>query len=79
MSDRPEITAKAEGARIRVDKSYDGIGATTFWLTPQECFALQCELSAAYQAAIDNRIQEIGVIVPESDMREAKINFREWM
>ncbi len=82
MSDRPEITAKADGANIvvimteRVDPMFLGkIGwIKSATLSPQECFALQCQLSAARVQAINNHIEEVSVVVPA----EPKINFREW-
>ncbi len=56
MSDsRPEITARADGDRIRLELPYNGVSAQSRSLSPQECFALQCQLSAAMdQVGRDN-------------------------
>ncbi len=91
---RPEITAKADGANIvvtiaeRVDPMFLGkIGwIKSATLSPQECFVLQRELSAAYQAVAEYLLEQgkaafrvdngYGLESPSEE--EAKINFREW-
>ncbi len=53
MSDKLEITARADGEKIVLRLPYDNLGILQIPMSHQECFALQCQLSAAYQAVKD--------------------------
>jgi len=64
---RPEITAKADGDSILVRIVAYGLPIGEWPISPQECFALQCQLSAAFQQVSQAR----GVTpVDESDRLE---------
>ncbi len=82
MSDlRPEITAKADGQKIVV-RFFAPNDPHAYWdipLSPQECFALQCQLSAAYQAVagrqvvtnvVNGHLMPLGVLTPVKDKPE---------
>ncbi len=52
---RPEITARVDGAFIRLFTPCGDDAPHEYALFPEECFALQCQLSAAYQAVTERQ------------------------
>ena len=57
---RPEITAKADDSKVILQFRHKGIhfSGADIALSPQECFALQCQLSAAFQAVAEHQHEQ---------------------